>query len=154
VLTEYALTHPGFRFRVLATDLSTTVLEKAHLGVFSSEVVRPVPAELRKKYFLRGRDPESNRVRVVPELRKLVEFRHLNFMDADFGLGEMADVIFCRNVIIYFDRPTQEKILQKLARNLVMDGYIFVGHAEALHDMDLPLVPIAPASYRKVNVRN
>jgi chemotaxis protein methyltransferase CheR len=154
VLTEYGLTHPGFRFKVLATDLSTTVLEKAHLGVFSSEVVRPIPVGLKKKYFLRGRDPASDRVRVVPELRKLVEFRHLNFMDADFGLAEKADVIFCRNVIIYFDRPTQEQILQKLARNLVLDGYIFVGHAEALHDMDLPLEPIAPAAYRKVDGRN
>lgn len=154
VLTEYGLMHPGFRFKVLATDLSTTVLEKAHLGVFSSEAVTPVPAGLKKKYFLRGRDSQSNRLRVVPELRKLVEFRHLNFMDADFGLTEKADVIFCRNVIIYFDRPTQEQILQKLARNLVLDGYIFVGHAEALHDMDLPLEPIAPAAYRKVHGRN
>jgi chemotaxis protein methyltransferase CheR len=154
VLTEFGLTHPGFRFKVLATDLSTTVLAKAHLGVFSSDVVSPVPASLKKKYFLRGRNPESNRVRVVPELRKLVEFRHLNFMDADFGLAEKADVIFCRNVLIYFDRPTQEQILQKLARNLVLDGYIFVGHAEALHDMDLPLEPIAPAAYRKIDGRN
>lgn len=154
VLTEYGLTHPGFRFMVLATDLSTTVLEKARLGVFTSEAVRPVPMDLRKRYFLRGRDPESNRVRVVPELRKLVEFRHLNFKDADFDMAEKADVIFCRNVIIYFDRPTQEHILQKLTRQLVPDGYLFVGHAEALHDMDLPLEPIAPAAYRKVNGRN
>ena len=82
---------------------------------------------------------------MVPELRKLVEFRRLNFMDADFGLAEKADVIFCRNVMIYFDRPTQEQILQKLTRPLVPEGYVFVGHAEALHDMDLPLEPVAPA---------
>ncbi len=78
----------------------------------------------------------------------------MNFKEADFGMPEKADVIFCRNVIIYFDRLTQEQILQKLACNLVLDGYIFVGHAEALHDMDLPLEPIAPAAYRKVNGRN
>jgi chemotaxis protein methyltransferase CheR len=154
VLTEYALTHPGFRFRILATDISTVVLEKAHLGVFSADVVRPVPSELRRKYFLRGRDPASDRVRVVPELRQLVEFRRVNFMDSDFGLTERANVIFCRNVIIYFDRPTQEQILQKLARHLVPDGYIFVGHAEALHDMDLPLEPVAPATYRKVDAKH
>jgi chemotaxis protein methyltransferase CheR len=154
VLSEYAAAHPGFRFKVLATDVSTTVLEKAHLGVFNTDVVRPVPAELRKKYFLRSRDPNSNRMRVVPELRKLVEFRRLNFKEADFGMTEKADAIFCRNVIIYFDRPTQEQILQKLARHLVPDGYMFVGHAEALHDMDLPLEPIAPATYRKVDGRN
>jgi chemotaxis protein methyltransferase CheR len=154
VLSEYAAAHPGFRFKVLATDVSNTVLEKAHLGVFSADVVRPVAAELRKKYFLRSRDPDSNRMRVVPELRKLVEFRRLNFKEADFGMAEKADAIFCRNVLIYFDRPTQEQILQKLARHLVADGYMFVGHAEALHDMDLPLEPIAPATYRKVDGRN
>jgi chemotaxis protein methyltransferase CheR len=154
VLSEYAAVHPGFRFKVLATDVSNTVLEKAHLGVFSADVVRPVAAELRKKYFLRSRDPDSNRMRVVPELRKLVEFRRLNFKEADFGMAEKADAIFCRNVLIYFDRPTQEQILQKLARHLVADGYMFVGHAEALHDMDLPLEPIAPATYRKVDGRN
>jgi chemotaxis protein methyltransferase CheR len=154
VLSEYAASHPGFRFKVLATDVSNTVLEKAHLGVFSADVVRPVAAELRKKYFLRSRDPDSNRMRVVPELRKLVEFRRLNFKEADFGMAEKADAIFCRNVLIYFDRPTQEQILQKLARHLVADGYMFVGHAEALHDMDLPLEPIAPATYRKVDGRN
>lgn len=153
VLSEYGLTHPGFRFRVLATDIATTVLEKANLGVFTTEVVRPVPPELRRKYFLRSRNPGSNRARVVPELRKLVEFRRLNFKDADFGLSEKLDVIFCRNVIIYFDRPTQEQILQKLSRHLVAEGYFFVGHAEALHDMELPLEPVAPATYRKVHAR-
>ena len=62
---------------------------------------------------MRSRDPGSDRVRVVPELRRLVEFRRLNFMDADYGIAEKADAIFCRNVIIYFDRPTQERILRQ-----------------------------------------
>jgi len=154
VLTEYGLTHPGFRFRILATDIATSVLKKAHLGVFSEDVIRPVPADLRRKYFLRSRDRQSGRVRVIRELRDLVELRRVNFMDSDFGIAEKADVIFCRNVIIYFDRPTQERILQKLARQLVSNGYMFVGHAEALHDMDLPLTPIATAAYRKVDGRN
>jgi chemotaxis protein methyltransferase CheR len=153
VLSEYATAHPGFHFRILATDISNTVLEKAYLGVFSEEVVGPVPANLRKKYFLRGRDPSTNRVRVVPELRKLVEFRRLNFKEDDFDMPEKADVIFCRNVIIYFDRATQENILQKLSRHLVPDGYVFMGHAEALHDMDIPLEPVAPATYRKIHGR-
>lgn len=154
VLSEYAATHPGFRFSVLATDISTTVLTKAALGIFNSEVVNAVPPDLRRKYFLRGRQPNPDRARIVPELRKLVEFRRLNFKDADFGFAEKADVIFCRNVLIYFDRTTQEQILQKLARHLVPEGYIFVGHAEALHDMNLPLEAVAPAAYRKVDARN
>jgi chemotaxis protein methyltransferase CheR len=153
VLSEYGLTHPGFRFRILATDISTRVLEKAEAGVYSTEVVSPVPASLKKKYLMASRDPGSDRVRVVPELRRLIEFRRLNFMDADYGIAEKADAIFCRNVIIYFDRETQEKVLQKLARQLVPRGYMFVGHAETLHDMDLPLAPVAPALYRRVDAR-
>jgi len=149
VLSEYALTHPGFRFKILATDISTTVLARAERGVYSDEVVAPVASALKRKYFMRGREPGSSRVRVVPELRRLVEFRRLNFMDADYGLSERADAIFCRNVIIYFDRPTQERILGKLACHLVPRGYLFVGHAETLHDMHLPLAPVAPALYRR-----
>jgi chemotaxis protein methyltransferase CheR len=151
MLNECVPNHPGLRFRVLATDISNTVLAKAGRGVYPGEVVAPVPPELRRKYFLRSRDRDSKLLRVVPELRQLVEFRRLNFMDANFGLSQKADVIFCRNVIIYFDRPTQEKIIQKLAAQLVPGGYAFVGHSETLHDMDVPLVPIAPALYRKTN---
>jgi len=149
VLHEHALARPGFRFQVLATDISTTVLAKAGKGVFKSDVVRPVPAELRRKYFMRSRDPNAEILRVVPELRQLVEFRRLNFMDGDFGLSQKVDVVFCRNVIIYFDRPTQKRIMHKLANQLVPGGYAFVGHSETLHDMDLPLVAVAPSLYRK-----
>ena len=153
VLSEYRQAHPGFCFRILATDISTIVLAKADRGVYSSDVVTPVPADLKRKYLLRSRDPISGQVRVASELRRLIEFRRLNFMDSDYGLAERADVIFCRNVIIYFDRPTQERILGKLARHLVPNGYLFVGHSEALHDMDLPLAPVAPALYRRVDVQ-
>jgi len=151
VLSEYALTHPGFRFRILATDVSTTVLDKARLGVYTSEMIDPVPTPLKMKYFLRSRDRASNKVRVAPELRGAIEFRRLNFMDENYGVTERADAIFCRNVIIYFDRPTQERILKKLSHHLVPRGYMFVGHAETLHNMNLPLAPVAPALYRRVD---
>jgi chemotaxis protein methyltransferase CheR len=153
VLSEYALAHPGFRFRILATDISTIVLGKAELGVYTSDVVEPVTPTLVRKYFLRSRQPGVERVRVVPELRRLIEFRRLNFMDADYGITEKPDAIFCRNVIIYFDRPTQERILLKLANSLLPGGYLFVGHAETLHDMHLPLTPVAPALYRRIDGR-
>jgi len=151
VLSEYGLSHPGFRFRIMATDISTNVLSKAEMGIYSSDVVAPVPVELKRKYLMASRSPGSDRFRVVPELRRLIEFRRLNFMDADYRMTEKVDAIFCRNVIIYFDRQTQEKVLQKLSRNLVPRGYMFVGHAETLHDMDLPLTPVAPALYRKID---
>jgi chemotaxis protein methyltransferase CheR len=149
VLSEHAQLNPGFRFRVLATDISTTVLEKARMGVFKADLVRPVPSELRCKYFMRSRDPRSDLLRVVPEVRALIDFRRLNFMDSDFGLPERPEIIFCRNVIIYFDRPTQVQLLKRLSGQLAPGGYFFAGHSESLQGMDLPLIPVAPSAYRK-----
>ena len=149
VLSEYALAHPGFRFRIMASDISNIVLAKAEMGVYTNDVVAPVQPLLRQKYFMRSREPGSEHVRVVPELRRSIEFRRLNFMDADYGVSEKLDAIFCRNVIIYFDRATQKRILLKLSNCLHPGGYMFVGHAETLHDMNLPLTPVAPALYRR-----
>jgi chemotaxis protein methyltransferase CheR len=151
VLKEYAQTHPGFRFRIMASDISNTVLQKAVQAIYSEDTVNPVPAILRKKYFMCSRDPNVRRLRVVPELRRIVEFRRLNFMDTDYGMTEKAHVIFCRNVIIYFDRPTQECILNKLSNCLAPGGYMFVGHAETLHSMNLPLASVAPSLYRRID---
>ncbi len=149
VLSEYSQERPGFRFNILATDICTSVLAKAALGIYKAEVLRPVPQVLQRKYFMRSRDPESGLLRIVPEVRALVEFRRLNFMDSDFGLTESPEVVFCRNVIIYFDRATQLRLLQKLSRHLAPGGYFFAGHSESLQGMDLPLIPVAPSVYRK-----
>jgi len=151
VLSEYARTHPDFAFRILATDVSTAVLKKAGLGIYPGETVRPVPSALRIRYFMRSREPGNERVRVVPELRAIVEFRRLNFLDSDYGVKARADAIFCRNVIIYFDRPTKQRILKKLADHLGPGGFLFLGHAESLLDHDLPLVPVAPSLYRRTD---
>jgi len=124
-------------------------LAKAAMGIFKSDVVKPVPHHLQRKYFMRSRDPASDVLRMVPEMRALVEFRRLNFMDSEFGLAESPEIIFCRNVIIYFDRATQIRILEKLIRQLMPGGYFFAGHSESLQGMDLPLVPVAPSVYRK-----
>ena len=149
VLNEYAQNRAGFGFSILATDISTAVLDKARTGIFRSEAVRPVPPACRKKYLMRSRDPGSDLVRVVPELRAKIQFRRLNFMDADYRMSETPEVIFCRNVIIYFDRPTQIRLLEKLTRQLAPGGYFFAGHSESLQSMDLPLVSAGPAVYRK-----
>ena len=149
VLSEYAHSHAGLRFSVLATDISTAVLSKARLGVFNTEVVKPVPERLRKKYLMRSRDPRSELQRIVPELRAKIEFRRLNFMDADHRLPESPEIVFCRNVIIYFDRPTQVRVLENLTRQLAPGGYFFSGHSESLQNMGLPLVVAGPAIYRK-----
>lgn len=149
VLSEYAAAHPGFKFRVLATDINTTVLEKAALGIFKTEVVKPIPQNLRQKYLMRSRNPGSDKVRIVPELRATVDFRRLNFMDEDYGMPETPEIIFCRNVVIYFDRATQIRLLQKLVKQLKPGGYLFAGHSESLQNMGLPLVSAGTAVYRK-----
>lgn len=153
VLSEYAESHAGFRFSILATDISTQVLEKARLGIYSEDSVSPVPLLLRRKYLMRSRTGTSGRVRITPELRRSVEFRRLNFMDPDYQMTARANAIFCRNVLIYFDRPTQQSILRKLTSSLEPGGFLFVGHSETLHDMDLPVLPVAPALYRKTHAR-
>jgi chemotaxis protein methyltransferase CheR len=100
---------------------------------------------------MRSRDPRSDLIRVVPELRARIEFRRLNFMDADYQLRERPEIIFCRNVIIYFDRPTQVRLLERLTRQLAPGGYFFAGHSESLQNMDLPLTPAGPSVYRKLS---
>ncbi len=149
VLSELALLHRGFKFVILATDISTRVLDAAKYAVYDEEKIRPVPDALKRKYLLRGKKDKAGLYRVVPELRQLVRFRRLNFMDGDFGMREPMDVIFCRNVIIYFDRPTQERLLQRFCGHLIDDGYLFMGHSETVNGMDLPVVPVAPTVYRK-----
>ncbi len=149
VLTEFAARNPGFDFRILATDISTRVLEKAKNAIYAETQVEPVPLELKKKYLLRSKDRSSGMVRIVPELREKVRFRRLNFMDDDFGMREQLDIIFCRNVIIYFDRPTQEKLLQRFHRYMKPGAFIFMGHSETLSGLDVPLVSVYPTVYRK-----
>ena len=144
VLKEY-----GCDFIVLATDISTKVLDKAKLAVYDTERVDPIPDPLRRKYLLKSKDPAKKLYRVVPELREHVRFRRLNFMEGDFGFREPIDVIFCRNVIIYFDKVTQERLLNSFCRYLAPRGYLFMGHSETLLGMDVPLTPVAPTVYRR-----
>jgi len=149
VLADYQATHAGFRFDILATDISTRVLDIARRAVYPLERIEPVATAYRKKYLLKGRDKKNPEVRIVPELRQRIRFGRLNFMDDDFGLREKVDIIFCRNVIIYFDKPTQEKLMGKFCRYLNSGGFLFLGHSESLHGYDIPLVPVAPTIYRK-----
>jgi len=152
VLSQYERNRPDFQFSVLATDICTAVLDKARRGIFDSQLVDPVPKDLRLRYFMRSRDRTSDSLRAVPELRARIEFRHLNLMDADYSLIEPPSVIFCRNVIIYFDRATQFRILEKLCRLLAPGGYFFAGHSESFQGMDLPLVRAGAAVYRKAEL--
>ncbi|MGC9195930.1 MAG: CheR family methyltransferase [Syntrophobacteraceae bacterium] len=149
VLSEFARTCPVLDFSILATDISTMVLEKARLGIYDHDRVIPVPMMLRKKYLLKSRKKESALVRIAPELRDRVTFRRLNFLEEEYGIKERMQVVFCRNALIYFDRPTQEKIVTRMVELMKHGGYLFVGHSESLHGMDLPLEQTGTTVYRK-----
>ncbi|MEW6520253.1 MAG: protein-glutamate O-methyltransferase [Thermodesulfobacteriota bacterium] len=150
VLQEFAASRPGFDFQILATDISTRVLEKARKAVYQEELLAPVPSLFKTKYLLRSKDRQSGLVRIVPQLRAKVRFRRLNFLDSDFGLREPLDIIFCRNVIIYFDRSTQVRLLQRFYEHMRPGGHIFMGHSETLNGLEVPLVSVASTVYRKL----
>lgn len=149
VLSEYQVKEPDFRFTILATDISTRVLEHAVRAVYAEEKLAKVPKILHRRYFLRSKDRGRRLVRVAPEIRGLVGFRRLNFME-DFGFREKMDIIFCRNVMIYFDRPTQERLLGKFCAHLRQGGHVFIGHSESLTGMRLPLRQLAPTVYERI----
>lgn len=148
VLGEVAEGMPGFCYQILGTDISVNVLQTARRAVYPEERIAPVPAALRRKYLLKSRDRGQSLVRIAPELRGLVNFRRLNFMEGEFGLRETMDVIFFRNVMIYFDRPTQENLLNRFCRHLTSGGYLFLGHSETINGLRVPLSPVAPTVYR------
>ncbi len=149
VLGDFAENVKGFNFSILATDISTRVLEKARKAVYREDELAPVPAEMKKRYLLKSKDRSTRLVRIVPALRAAVEFQRLNFMDEDFCIEQPADIVFCRNVIIYFDRPTQEAVLRRICRYLRPGGFLFMGHSETLHGMRLPLVQATTTIYRR-----
>lgn len=148
VLSEFAESCAGFHFSILATDISIDVLKKAQKAIYEMDIVDPIPLNLKKKYLLRSRDRNEGLVRVIPQLRTHVTFRPLNFMDREFGVREKMDVIFCRNVVIYFDRPTQEALLNRFCHCLHRGGYVFMGHSETLNGLNVPLKQTAPTVYR------
>lgn len=152
VMSEFARTHSSSRinFNILATDVSTKVLGKAQNAVYPMDSVEKLSNELKKRYFLRSRDPDSQQVRVKPELRQKISFKHLNFMADDFGFRDTMQVIFCRNVLIYFDKKTQESVIRKFMRYLEPGGFLFLGHSETIFEMDLPLKNVAPTVFQKI----
>ena len=149
VLSEYAMNCPGFDYSILATDISTKVLDIAETAIYQDEKIRPVPLALRKKYLLKSKDPGKRIVRIAPELRSRVTFRRFNLMDGNFPVSEPLDVIFCRNVMIYFDIETQERLVRNFHDHLSPGGYLFMGHAESINNMNVPLRYVAPTIYQK-----
>jgi chemotaxis protein methyltransferase CheR len=150
VLSDFAEKVKGFKFNILGNDICTRVLEKARLAIYDEKEADPIPVPMKKKYILRSKDRRESKIRIIPELRRQVEFKRLNFMTDDFELRTGMDIIFCRNMIIYFDRQTQEAVLGRICRYLSAGGYLFSGHSETLNGFNLPLCQVAASVYKKV----
>jgi chemotaxis protein methyltransferase CheR len=150
VASEFAAANTGFKFSILGTDISTRVLQQAAQAIYSEAVIEPVPLELRKKYLMRSKDRSRGLVRIRPELRNTVRFQRLNFMDHEYGGRDPFDVIFFRNVMIYFDRATQEAVVNRLAKRLAPGGYLFIGLSESSVGMRVPLSAVGPSILRRL----
>ncbi len=136
------------RIRILASDISTRALDAARKGIYAAERFETFPSGWLPRYFLRGEGNWKGWYRAKPELRRLVEFRRINLMEPLTNLPRFA-VIFCRNVMIYFDKPTQENLLGRLTACLEPGGYLLTGHSESLVGGRHSLEYIRPAIYRK-----
>ncbi len=139
---------PAWPVRIEATDISHRVLQRARVGVYKREALQNVPANLVNSCFQKGFGPQDGNYRVKSFLQETVTFRQMNLLEGAPPFSDRFHVIFCRNVMIYFDRPTQEELVRKLGSLLVPGGYLMVGHSESLTAIRHDLEPVTSAVYR------
>lgn len=137
-----------FDVRILATDISTRVLQIAESGIYPEEKTKDITPAILKKYFQKGEGNRAGYCRVKKEIKDMVKFKRFNLMNLP-PQDIFFDVIFCRNVMIYFDKPTQEAVVNRLYNSLVKGGYFFIGHSESLTSLNHHFKYIAPSLYRK-----
>ncbi len=150
MMDRFIQKHGHFGYEVFATDLSSRVLKSSVNAVYNSERIMGIPIEVRNEYFLKSKDPKNKTVRVVKKLRDKIAYKRLNFMDQDYHIQKQFDVIFCRNVLIYFNKKTQEAVLQKICRYLKSGGYLFLGHSESVNYLDVPLNQMQPTIFKRI----
>jgi len=148
VLCETVLDKPGWDVKLLATDLDTQVLSTARAGMYAADRMRTVSRERLQRFFRRGTGTNAGKVRVTPELQRLIAFNQLNLMES-WPMRGPFDVIFCRNVVIYFDKPTQARLFERFADLLSNDGTLFVGHSETLNKVTDRFELVGQTMYRK-----
>ncbi len=135
-------------FLVEATDISTKVLAMAEKGIYPEERVNTVPREMLKRYFQKGVGRSAGYVKVKESLKRFVRFSRFNLMD-EFRWKDPFDVIFCRNVMIYFNRETQERLVRKFYNALVPGGYLIIGHSESISRLNHDFIQVAATAYRR-----
>ncbi|HVI90158.1 MAG TPA: protein-glutamate O-methyltransferase CheR [Dongiaceae bacterium] len=149
ILSEERENWAQLRASILATDICTEVLDSAVLAIYPESMAVQIPAEFRR-YVMQAKDRRSGTVRLVPELRSQVHFARLNLMDDAYPVDKEQDVIFCRNILIYFDKETQLAVLTRLCDHLRLGGYLFMGHSETLAGFNLPLKLVGPTVFQRI----
>lgn len=150
VLHNRMVERRDIRCAILGTDISTTVLEQGERAVYPTEMMSPVPEPFLSRYVMWPRNSGGRTdVRIVPELRRMVRFAHLNLMDDTYPFDRDVDVIFLRNVLIYFEKADQEAVVRRLAEHLRPGGYLFLGHSESMIGNAAPVRQVAPAVFQK-----
>jgi chemotaxis protein methyltransferase CheR len=134
---------------IMASDIDTDVLAQAAGGLYPEEALEPVDPSLRRKYFLRGKGQWEGLAKVKPVLREMVQFRQINLVEDNWRLEGSFDIIFCRNVVIYFDRETQRRLFDRMLDRLRTDGLLFVGHSESLQWLSDRVQAVRHTVYRK-----
>jgi chemotaxis protein methyltransferase CheR len=147
-LAEYFPTNRGWDWHITASDLSVRVLETARLGIYSEDRLAGLPKEWLRRYLQIGAGKWAGNYRIKKCISERVEFSQINLIDS-YSHAHPFQVIFCRNVMIYFDRPTQQRLVQHLARFLVPKGILLIGHSESLNGLDVPLHCLGPSIYRR-----
>jgi chemotaxis protein methyltransferase CheR len=143
--------YPHFDYAILGTDLSEQVLQTARQGIYSNATLESIPIKYHAPYIMRSKDQGTERFRFVPELRKHTFFHQLNLMEHPFKIQNSIQVVFCRNVLIYFNRERQERVVHNILKTLSPGGYLILGHSETLVNMDLPVKVVAPTVYKLCN---
>ena len=138
----------GWKIEVVGTDLSTKVLARASAGIWPSERVSGVPIEYQRRFLLKGFGPDKGKYKAADELRRVVRFQRMNLNQNTYEIFGPFDLIFCRNVIIYFEWVTKLRVINQLGRHLAPQGYLFLGHAESVHGVSEKLESVAPKVFR------
>lgn len=139
-----------FRYAILGTDISTSVLQTAREAIYPASAIEPVPQRLAERYILRGRGPDrGDQVRIAPAIRKRVLFERMNLMDESYPYDRDVDIVFLRNVLIYFDKTDQEAVVARLLGHVRPGGYLIVGHSESMIVREGPVRQVASGVFQK-----
>lgn len=141
----------GWKIEVLGTDISTKVLARASAGVWPAERAVAVPPEFKRQFLLKGFGPDKGKFKATDELRRVVRFQRMNLNQPSYEVFGPFDLIFCRNVIIYFEWATKLRVINQLGSHLASDGYLFLGHAESVHGVSEKLETVAPKVFRSAD---